>query len=119
MSPNGNNNNPHGSDALNLNNLAARHPEKAPPNVQVPINIGSEEHCMGGGGESSHPYEMGGLIQGLTEKIVDSVMEQLRERLPHLRGETPAVSSFIREDREETYTHTPPVRMNNEPLTGQ
>ncbi|GAA0175925.1 hypothetical protein LIER_29015 [Lithospermum erythrorhizon] len=46
-------------------------------------------------------------------------MEQLKEWLPHVKGETPAVSSFVREDREETYTHTPPVKKNNAPLTGQ
>ncbi|GAA0159739.1 hypothetical protein LIER_16447 [Lithospermum erythrorhizon] len=38
------------------------------------------------------------------------------DQLPHLREETPAVSSFV---WEETYTHTSPVRTNNEPLTGQ
>ncbi|GAA0165830.1 hypothetical protein LIER_21128 [Lithospermum erythrorhizon] len=46
-------------------------------------------------------------------------MEQLKERLPHWRGETPVVSPFVWKDREETYTHTPPVRTNNKPLTGQ
>ncbi|GAA0145167.1 hypothetical protein LIER_05420 [Lithospermum erythrorhizon] len=42
--------------------------------------------------------------------------EDAPTNLPYLRGETPAVSSFVREDREETYMHTPPVRTNNEPL---
>ncbi|GAA0187482.1 hypothetical protein LIER_34770 [Lithospermum erythrorhizon] len=46
-------------------------------------------------------------------------MEQLRKRLSYLRRETPAVSSSAWEDKEETYTHTPLVMVNNEPLAGQ
>ncbi|GAA0157806.1 hypothetical protein LIER_14991 [Lithospermum erythrorhizon] len=58
---------------------------------------------------------MAWLIQRLTEQIVDNVMEQLKERLLHLRGEAPVVSSFVREDGEETYTHTPLARRTTSP----
>ncbi|GAA0166526.1 hypothetical protein LIER_21662 [Lithospermum erythrorhizon] len=63
-------------------------------NVQGPIHIGSARTLPEGG--SSHPLEMEGLIQGLTDQILCSVMDQLKERLPHLRGETLMVSSFVR-----------------------
>ncbi|GAA0164634.1 hypothetical protein LIER_20226 [Lithospermum erythrorhizon] len=76
-----------------------------------PINIGSERTPLVVG--SSQPPEMAGLIQGLTWKIIHS-MEELKERLPQLRGEAPTISSSIREGREETYTHTRPMRMNDE-----
>ncbi|GAA0166321.1 hypothetical protein LIER_21499 [Lithospermum erythrorhizon] len=60
---------------------------------------------------------MAGLIQGLTDKIVSSIMDQLKDRLPYLAGKAPAVSSFV---REETYVHPPPpVRTNNEPPQGK
>ncbi|GAA0143569.1 hypothetical protein LIER_35766 [Lithospermum erythrorhizon] len=47
---------------------------------------------------------MAGLIQGPMDQIVNSVMDQLKERLPHLGGEPLTVSSSV---REETYMHTP------------
>ncbi|GAA0169503.1 hypothetical protein LIER_23973 [Lithospermum erythrorhizon] len=101
-------------------------------NVQCVLCDGEEtsEHCCettqecpaeypGSEGGSSCSPEMARLIQRLMEKIIGSVMDQLKERVPQLMGGTPVVSSFIREDREETYTHTPPIRSDHEPLTGQ
>ncbi|GAA0152183.1 hypothetical protein LIER_10726 [Lithospermum erythrorhizon] len=41
--------------------------------------------------------------------IPTGVIGQLNEQFPHLMVETPAVSSFVQEDWEETYTHTHPV----------
>ncbi|GAA0145594.1 hypothetical protein LIER_05757 [Lithospermum erythrorhizon] len=63
---------------------------------------------------SSHPPEMTRLIQAIT--VTTSIMKQLKEQLPQLRGENPVEVSFI---REETYTHSPPVRMGKKPVTRQ
>ncbi|GAA0162057.1 hypothetical protein LIER_43593 [Lithospermum erythrorhizon] len=41
-------------------------------------------------------------------------MEELREPLPQLRGDTPTISSSIREEKTETYTHTPLVWTSND-----
>ncbi|GAA0139188.1 hypothetical protein LIER_35367 [Lithospermum erythrorhizon] len=41
-------------------------------------------------------------------------MEDLRAHLPNLRDDHPTISSSIREEREETCTHTPPVRITND-----
>ncbi|GAA0166922.1 hypothetical protein LIER_21972 [Lithospermum erythrorhizon] len=108
MNANGIDNRPPGDDALNLNNLVAGRNDDALLNPQEPIHIGSRKMSLEVG--SSHPQEMAGLITGLTRQIVHSIKEELRERLPQLRGDTPTISSSI---REETYTHTPPVRMND------
>ncbi|GAA0145138.1 hypothetical protein LIER_05396 [Lithospermum erythrorhizon] len=62
---------------------------------------------------------MAGLLQGLTGTIVTTVMQQLREQLPQLRGENPVEISSVKEDGEKTYTHTPPVWRETEPLAGQ
>ncbi|GAA0153152.1 hypothetical protein LIER_11464 [Lithospermum erythrorhizon] len=43
----------------------------------------------------------------------------LKECLPQLSGDALAKSSSVREEREETYTHNPPMRMNDDPLTAQ
>ncbi|GAA0139004.1 hypothetical protein LIER_35016 [Lithospermum erythrorhizon] len=101
----GDDNHPQEDDALNLNDPADQRPKDTPPNAQEPICIGSGITLPKGG--SSPPPKMAGLIQGLTDQIISSVMDQLRDQLPQLRGETIAVSLFI---HEETYTHTPPVR---------
>ncbi|GAA0171956.1 hypothetical protein LIER_25876 [Lithospermum erythrorhizon] len=114
INPNREDNHPQGDNALNLNNPAAQRPEDAPPGMAGLIHIGSRRTLPKGG--SSYPPGMAGLIQRLTDQIARSVMDHLRERLPHLRRETPAVSSFV---REETYMAHPPIRTNNEPLPGQ
>ncbi|GAA0143955.1 hypothetical protein LIER_04519 [Lithospermum erythrorhizon] len=101
MNPNGDDNHPHEDDAFNLNNPAAQRTEDAPPNAHRPIGVGFGRTVHEGG--SSHSPKMAGLIQGLTDQIVSSVMDQLRDQLSQLRGETHVVSSFL---REETYTYT-------------
>ncbi|GAA0154429.1 hypothetical protein LIER_12414 [Lithospermum erythrorhizon] len=62
---------------------------------------------------------MAGLIQGLTGQIVGRVMEELRTQFPTLRDDPSAILSSVREEREETYTHTPPVRLNNDPSAAE
>ncbi|GAA0151575.1 hypothetical protein LIER_10270 [Lithospermum erythrorhizon] len=62
---------------------------------------------------------MAGIIHEITGTIADSVMQQLRERIPHLRRESPMEPLSIHEEEEETYTYTPPVRGNHEPATGR
>ncbi|GAA0166417.1 hypothetical protein LIER_21573 [Lithospermum erythrorhizon] len=99
MNPNGDNDHPQGNDALNLNNPADRHPENTQPNTQGLVNLGSGRTIPEG--QSSRSLERAGLIQGLTEQIVGSLMDQLKERIPHLRRETPALSPFVREDKEK------------------
>ncbi|GAA0169489.1 hypothetical protein LIER_23964 [Lithospermum erythrorhizon] len=51
--------------------------------------------------------------------LLSSVMQQLRKQIPRLRRENLAEVSSVLEDREETYTHTPPVRRNDEPVMGK
>ncbi|GAA0173141.1 hypothetical protein LIER_26818 [Lithospermum erythrorhizon] len=91
MNSNGNDN----DGALNLNNPAPGRNEDAPLNPQEPVHIGSGRTLPEMG--SSHLPEMVGLIQGRTGKIVHRVLEELKERLPQLRGEAPEISSSIRE----------------------
>ncbi|GAA0158629.1 hypothetical protein LIER_15600 [Lithospermum erythrorhizon] len=118
MDPNGSNDHrPPGNDELNLNNPVDRKQEDAPADAQGPANLRSGGTMPEVG--NSHPPEMAGLIQGLTGTLVTSVMQMLREQLPQLRKENPVKVSFVREDGEETYTHTPPVRMGNELMAGQ
>ncbi|GAA0185814.1 hypothetical protein LIER_33102 [Lithospermum erythrorhizon] len=88
MNRNAYNHPPQRNDGLNLNNLAERHPENAPPNTQGLVNLGSGR--MLHEGRSSRCQEMTELIQGLTAQIIGSVIDQLKERVLHLMGETPA-----------------------------
>ncbi|GAA0185230.1 hypothetical protein LIER_32518 [Lithospermum erythrorhizon] len=62
---------------------------------------------------------MAGIIHELKGTIVNSVLQQRREQIPLLRKENPMDVSSVREEEEETYTHTPPVQGNHEPTAGQ
>ncbi|GAA0171368.1 hypothetical protein LIER_25416 [Lithospermum erythrorhizon] len=53
---------------------------------------------------------MDGIQQGMMGTIITNVIQQLRERLPQLRGEKPVEVTSI---RKETCTHTAPVRGGN------
>ncbi|GAA0142748.1 hypothetical protein LIER_35627 [Lithospermum erythrorhizon] len=74
-------------DALNLNNPAAQRPEDAAPIGQGSTHIGSARTVPEGG--CSRPLEMAGLIKEMMDQIFSSVMNQLRDQLPQLRGGDP------------------------------
>ncbi|GAA0184426.1 hypothetical protein LIER_31714 [Lithospermum erythrorhizon] len=88
MNSSGNNDHPQQNDALNLNNTAPGQNDDAPPNVQEPINI------------------------------APVVLEELRARLPSVRKDHPAISSYVREEMERTYTHTPPDEQKKKKAKG-
>ncbi|GAA0151898.1 hypothetical protein LIER_10515 [Lithospermum erythrorhizon] len=62
---------------------------------------------------------MARMIQGLTGQVIHRVMDERKARLPNLGDDPLAISSSVREEKDETYTYTPPVRMSNDPLVAQ
>ncbi|GAA0183336.1 hypothetical protein LIER_30762 [Lithospermum erythrorhizon] len=110
-------NSPQGTNGLNSGDPHGQPHNNAPSDAPEPINLrtGGTTRKVG----NSHPPEMAGIIHEMTETIIGSVMHQLREQIPQLRGENLMEVSSVREDGEETYTHTPPVRRNQEPIKGE